>query len=164
MKSFRELEVWQKSHALVLDVYQVSASFPRTEQFGIISQLRRAAYSVPANIAEGFGRRTTKELLQSLNFASGSVEEMRYFVLLAGDLRYMQPLVAERLNRKIDSVGQMLGALAASLRARVSQTAMRDETVAGAAIHGKRVAGHGSRGTTKQDAIGSGRGKFEWDA
>lgn len=145
MKSFRDLEVWQKAHALALDIYQVSASFPRTEQFGIISQLRRAAYSVPANIAEGFGRRTTKELLQSLNFASGSVEEMRYFVLLASDLRYMQPPVTEKLNRKIDSVGQMIGALVSSLRNRAAQGMSQGRTNDPRASHGPRVTEHGSR-------------------
>ena len=66
LKSFRELEVWQKAHGLVLQTYRVTDKFPDRERFGIVSQIRRSAASVPANIAEGFGRRTTKELLQFL--------------------------------------------------------------------------------------------------
>ena len=63
IKGFQDLEVWQKAHRLVLEIYKVTNPFPRSEQFGIVSQLRRAAYSIPANLAEGYGRRSTKELL-----------------------------------------------------------------------------------------------------
>jgi four helix bundle protein len=83
LKTFRELEVWQKSHQLVLEIYRITRTFPQDERFGIVSQLRRATYSIPANIAEGFGRRSTKELIQCLAIANGSLEEVRYFVLLS---------------------------------------------------------------------------------
>ena len=83
LRSFTELEVWQKAHALVLDVYRVTDRFPDRERFGIVAQLRRAAASIPANIAEGFGRRTTKELLQSVAISNGSLEESRYFLILS---------------------------------------------------------------------------------
>jgi four helix bundle protein len=76
VKSFRDLEVWKKSHQLVLEIYRMTSTFPKDERFGIISQLRRAAYSIPANMAEGFGRRSTKELLQFLAISNGSIEEV----------------------------------------------------------------------------------------
>ena len=89
LKSFKELEVWQKAHQLVLQTYRVTDGFPDKEKYGIVSQVRRSAASVPANIAEGFGRRTTKELLQFLANANGSLEETRYFLLLSCDLGYL---------------------------------------------------------------------------
>jgi four helix bundle protein len=79
LKSFRELEVWQKAHSLVLEIYRVTARFPDSEKYGIVSQLRRAAMSIPANIAEGFGRRGTKEFLQCLAIGNGSLEETRFY-------------------------------------------------------------------------------------
>ena len=85
IKSFEELEVWQRAHKLALRIYQVTAKFPREEQFGLISQLRRASSAIAANIAEGYGRRTTKELLHSLRIANGEDEETRYFSLLSRD-------------------------------------------------------------------------------
>ena len=136
LKSFRELEVWQKAHALVLDTYRVTEPFPQRERFGIVAQIRRSAASVPANIAEGFGRRTTKELLQCLAIANGSLEETRYFLILSSDLKYLSVVDFERLDRQCEAVGQMLGALARSLRNRQ------------ASLHGSRVAGHGSRATS----------------
>jgi four helix bundle protein len=85
VKSFAELTVWRKSHQLTLEVYKLAAGFPRSERFGMISQLRRASASVPANIAQGFGRRTTKELLRSLQIAYDEMEETRYFLILSRD-------------------------------------------------------------------------------
>ena len=116
LKSFRELEVWQKAHALVLDIYRVTDKFPDRERFGIAAQIRRAAASIPANIAEGFGRRTTKELLQSLTISNGSLEETRYFLILSRDLRYLVPEDYQRLDQQCTSVAQMLSALVRSLR------------------------------------------------
>ncbi len=133
IKSFRELEVWQKAHALALDVYRLTNTFPDHERFGIVAQLRRAAASIPANIAEGFGRRTTKELLQSLTISNGSLEETRYFLILSNDLHYMAGDDYNRLDRGCDSIAQMLSALARSLRERANKT------------HGPRDTGHGSR-------------------
>ena len=80
--------VWRKSHELVVAVYQVSATFPRTELFGLTSQLRRAAVSVPANIAEGFVKRTKPDKARFLNIAQGSLEEARYYLILGRDLGY----------------------------------------------------------------------------
>jgi len=137
LKSFRELEVWQKAHALVLEVYRETTKFPDRERFGVISQLRRSSFSVPANIAEGFGRRTTGELLQFLAMANGSLEETRYFVSLSKDLGYMDTADAARLDRQCDSVGQMIGALTRSLRQRAAARTRNTS-------HGTRATGHAS--------------------
>lgn len=96
-------------------------------------RLRRSAASVPANIAEGFGRRSTKEFLQSLVISNGSLEETRYFLILSTDLHYLAANDYKRLDRQCDSIGQMLSALTRSLKGRIRSD------------HGSRVASHGSR-------------------
>ena len=88
-KSFRDLIVWQKAHQFVLSVYDATQSFPREEQYGLTSQFRRAAVSIPANIAEGFRKRTKSDKARFLNIAEGSLEECRYYLILAHDLRYL---------------------------------------------------------------------------
>jgi four helix bundle protein len=133
LKSFQELEVWQKAHHLVLQTYCVTDSFPDRERYGIVSQVRRSAASVPANIAEGFGRRTTKELLQFLANANGSLEEKRYFLLLSRDLGYVTKERYEELERECTSVAQMIGGLGRSLKSRL------------VGVHGPQVTSHGSR-------------------
>lgn len=135
LKSFHELEVWQKAHALVLDIYRVTEKFPDRERFGITAQLRRAAYSVPSNIAEGFGRRTTKEFLHFLTISNGSLEEARYFVLLSRDLKFLAAEEYELLDKKAVSIAQMLAALTRSLKNRAERGTNR----------GTRAAGRGSR-------------------
>jgi four helix bundle protein len=106
-RSFRDLLVWQKSHALALVVYEATAGFPRSEVFGLSSQMRRAAVSIPANIAEAFGRSTKPEKARMLNIAQGSLDELRYYLLLAGDLGYpLGPALAE----SAEEVGRMLDA------------------------------------------------------
>jgi len=87
-RSFQDLIVWQKAHAFVLAVYEVSRSFPREELYGLTSQLRRAAVSIPANIAEGFRKQSKIDKARFLNIAEGSLEECRYYVILASDLGY----------------------------------------------------------------------------
>jgi four helix bundle protein len=96
-KTFRDLIVWQKSHALTLSVYQLSASFPKTEMFGLTSQLRRAAVSVAANIAEGFKRRGGRDKARFLDIAQASLEECRYYLILAADLGYAETTPAMSL-------------------------------------------------------------------
>jgi four helix bundle protein len=88
-QKFEDLIVWQKSHALVLAVYKATAKFPKEEMYGLVSQMRRAAVSVPANIAEGFKRRGRTDKARVLNIAQGSLEELRYYFLLSGDLGYV---------------------------------------------------------------------------
>jgi four helix bundle protein len=93
-KEFRDLVLWQKAHGLVLYVYNLSRTFPKYELYGLTSQIRRAAVSVPANIAEGFKKRTVGEKIRYLNVAQGSLEECRYFLILIKDLGYAETKVA----------------------------------------------------------------------
>lgn len=87
-KSFEDIEIWKKAHAWVLSVYRFSESFPKHELFGLSSQLRRAAVSVPANFAEGFKKLGKADKLRFYNIAQGSLEECRYYLILARDLGY----------------------------------------------------------------------------
>src|SRR5262245_51685634 len=96
---FTDLIVWQKAHALVLSVYRKSALFPKHELYGLTSQLRRAAVSVPANIAEGFRKRSRADKARLMNIAQGSLEEVRYYIILAKDLEYSTP---DQLIEQID--------------------------------------------------------------
>jgi len=90
MRDFRKLSVWQKSHALTLDVYQATAPFPRQEVFGLTSQLRRSAAGIAANIAEGCGRSSDKDFARFLTVVLGSASESEYHVLLAFGLGYLK--------------------------------------------------------------------------
>lgn len=106
-QSFRDLFVWQKRHALVLEVYKLTRGFPREELFGRTSQMRRAAVSVPANIAEGFKRRGKPDKARQLNIAQGSLEELQYYFILCTDLKY---LPADPVGDRANEVGRMLTA------------------------------------------------------
>jgi four helix bundle protein len=139
IKGFQDLEVWSRAHRLVLDVYRLTIQFPRTEQFGVISQLRRAAYSIPANIAEGSGRRSTRELLHFLDLSNGSLQELRYFLLLSRDLRYLPPVEYERLQGDLKSIAEMLEALSRSLRRRLTSP-VEVSSPSRITEHGSRVA------------------------
>jgi len=90
-KTFEDLVVWQKAHALVLDVYRVTTQFPKEEIFGLTSQLRRAAVSVPSNIVEGFNRLGKADKLKFYNYSEASLEETRYQLMLAQDLKFADP-------------------------------------------------------------------------
>ena len=87
-KNYTDLLVWQKSHVLVLDIYRITKQFPKEEVFSLTSQFRRAAVSVPANIAEGFARNGVKDKLRFYNIAAGSLNEVGYYLLLSKDLDY----------------------------------------------------------------------------
>ncbi len=113
-KTFRDLKVWQKAHALVLEVYEVSATFPRAETYGLTSQLRRAAVSVPSNIAEGFRRRGRADKARFFNLAEASLDEASYLLLLARELRYGDDRL---LQPQVDEVCRMLSAYARSVSA-----------------------------------------------
>ena len=106
-RTFRELEVWRKAHEFVLATYEVSAALPRNETFGLISQMRRAAVSIPANIAEGFRRRGKADKARFMNLAEGSLEESRYYLILVKDLGYAETV---RLGELLDEVGRLLWA------------------------------------------------------
>lgn len=117
MKDFRELKVWQKAHALALSVYRRTAQFPSSEMYGITSQTRRAASSIPANIAEGCGRDGDKELARFLHIAMGSASELEYHILLAMDLEYLKQMDHTDLNNEVVEVKRMLAALIHKLKA-----------------------------------------------
>jgi four helix bundle protein len=104
-KSFRDLVVWLKAHGLALEVYRITRDFPRAELYGLTSQFRRSAVSVPANIAEGFRRRGAADKARCLNIAEGSLEESRYYMILARDLGYAD---TEKTWELSEEVGRLL--------------------------------------------------------
>ncbi|MGA2618033.1 MAG: four helix bundle protein [Thermoguttaceae bacterium] len=106
-KSFQDLIVWQKAHALVLQVYAETRAFPRQELYGLTSQFRRAAVSIPANIAEGFRKQSKQDKARFLNISEGSLEECRYYLILARDLGH---LGNGPLWELIEEVGRLLHA------------------------------------------------------
>ncbi len=111
MVHWKDLKVWQKAHALVVEVYRLTSTFPKEELYGLTSQLRRSSSSVPANMVEGQSRNTTKEYLQFLYNARGSLEETRYHLLLAHDLECLEKEPYERLEGQYEEVSQMLNPL-----------------------------------------------------
>lgn len=112
-EKFQDLIVWQKAHALVLAVYKMTRLFPREELFGLTSQMRRSAMPVPANIAEGFKRRGRADKVRVLNIAEGSLEELRYFLILAVDLGYTQQ---GSHFEQAEEVARMLSAYSSSIQ------------------------------------------------
>ncbi|MHB8172392.1 MAG: four helix bundle protein [Thermincolia bacterium] len=115
VQSFEDLGVWQKAHALVLKIYEVSAGFPVDERFGLTGQLRRAAASIPTNIAEGHGRQYTKEYIQFLFIAKGSLNETKYLLRLTKDLRFLSNEDFIFMIKGYDEVSRMLRGLITSL-------------------------------------------------
>ena len=116
LKSFTELKVWQKAYALCLEIYKLTKVFPATEKFGLISQLRRAAISVPSNIAEGYGRKTTGEYIYALYIAYGSLCELETQLMISHDLNYMDKKRFVLLSEEQSEVGKMLNGLIKSLQ------------------------------------------------
>ena len=111
-KSFEELVVWQKAHQLVLAVYRLSRTFPRSETYGLSSQFRRASVSIAANIAEGFRKRGKADKLRFLNIAQGSLEESRYYLILTRDLGYgdvseLEPVLVE-VSKLLEAYSQAI--------------------------------------------------------
>ncbi|HET8753760.1 MAG TPA: four helix bundle protein [Salinimicrobium sp.] len=111
MVDYRNYKVWQKAHQLVLDIYTATATFPSSEKFNLVSQINRAAVSIPTNIVEGCGRETQKELIRFLYISSGSAHELEYLVLLSKDLGFMKAEVVEELFSKITEIKKMLASL-----------------------------------------------------
>jgi four helix bundle protein len=112
-RSFQDLVVWQKSHALVLQIYKMTTGFPKHELFGLTSQMRRAAVSVPANIAEAFSKKSRADKARILNISQASLEELRYYLILAADLNY----ASKGERTELDDVARMLGAYMRTLLA-----------------------------------------------
>ena len=114
VRTFQDLQVWQRGHELVLGTYRITRKFPDTEKFGLVTQLRRSAVSVCANIAEG-GKKSRKDFHRFLEIADGSLEETKYHLILAKDLRYISENEFELLFEKANTVGRMLNGLKNSL-------------------------------------------------
>jgi four helix bundle protein len=106
-KSFLDLTVWQKAHAFVLQVYKATRGFPKEELYGLTSQFRRAAVSIPANIAEGFRKESKQDKARFLNISEGSLEECRYYLILAHDLGHIDKGALWALS---EDVGRLLNA------------------------------------------------------
>ena len=122
LKNYRELLVWQKSYRLCIEVYKITRDFPKEEKFGLTSQIRRAVVSVPSNIAEGYGRKTSLEYIHALYVAYGSHCELETQILLSGDLGYIQVEDMQKLQENIAEVERMLKALIKSLERKVSKS------------------------------------------
>jgi len=103
-KNFNDLIVWQKAHKLVLEIYKLTKDFPEEEAYGLTSQIRRAAVSIPANIAEGFKRRGKADKLRFYNIAQASLTEVQYFIILANDLKYGNTSVINSLSEEISKI------------------------------------------------------------
>src|SRR5262245_1069869 len=113
-RSFRDLMVWRKAHEFVLAVYRLTDSFPDREKFGLSHQMRRAAVSIPANIAEGFGKRSRAEKARFLDIAEGSLEECRYYLILTQDLGYGETV---SLISALEEASRLLNAYARAILA-----------------------------------------------
>src|ERR1035441_1959083 len=111
-RTFQDLVVWQKAHQFVLAAYGLTAAFPKQEIYGLSSQMRRAAVSIPANIAEGFRRRGKPDKARFMNIAEGSIEECRYYLILATDLGYGD---TAKLTKSLEEVSRLLNAYAAAI-------------------------------------------------
>ena len=111
MRDYRKYKVWELSHQVTLEIYKLTQGFPKEEIFGMISQMRRASYSIPANIAEGCGRESDAEFKRFLIIAQGSANELEYFTVLAKDLGYMEQDFFLVLNDKVDKVRRSLHSL-----------------------------------------------------
>jgi four helix bundle protein len=115
LKNYKELKVWQKAYQLCLEIYKITKGFPKEETYGLTSQVRRSAVSIPSNIAEGYGRKTTSEYIRSLYIAYGSNCELETQTLLSGDLGYIEAAKLKKVQDGIGEVERMLKALIRSL-------------------------------------------------
>ncbi|MGO9084734.1 MAG: four helix bundle protein [Candidatus Sulfotelmatobacter sp.] len=116
MTDFKQLKVWRKAHEMTLDIYHLTAAFPKEEMYGLTSQLRRASASIGANIAEGCGRRSDGEMCRFLQIARGSASEVEYHTLLARDLHFLADKDCEMVTRQADELQRMLTGLMRSVR------------------------------------------------
>jgi len=116
MQNYKELRVWEKAHSFTLKVYEASRFFPKDEVYSLTNQLRRAASSIPANIAEGCGKNSQLEFAHFLNIALGSANESEYFLILSRDLRYLNEENFSELTNSINEVKAMLISLIGKVR------------------------------------------------
>ena len=122
MRPHHSLDAWKKSIDFVVDVYKMTDSFPKEEKFGLSSQIRRPAVSIPANIAEGAARKSDKEFLQFLSIAQGSTSEVETEILIAYRLGYLEKQDHETLYRSLNDIGQMITGLSKHLKQKQTST------------------------------------------
>jgi four helix bundle protein len=116
IRSFQDLNIWKEAHYLTLEIYKITKNFPKEEVYGITSQLRRAATSIASNIAEGMGRNTTKELLNFIYNARGSLSEVVYYLILVKDLGYIKTENFENLYSRYNGLGRGINAFISKLK------------------------------------------------
>ena len=119
--SWQDLIVWEKAHDLVLEIYKLTKDFPRSEVYSLVDQIKRAGYSVPANIVEGHSKSSKKEFLRYLYISRGSLEELRYFLLLAKDLSYITKRKYNDFENKLTEISYLLNQLIKSLTSTTSK-------------------------------------------
>ena len=107
-QDFKKLEVWKLAHQFSLDIYRLTSQFPKDERFAMVQQLRRASYSIGANIAEGAGRKTGKDFARALYNSFGSAKEIENFLILAKDMNYIDVCNFNAFNQQLESIGKML--------------------------------------------------------
>jgi len=117
MRNFRKYQVWELGHQITLDVYKLTTSFPKDEQYGLTSQMRRASSSVPANIAEGCGRESEVEFKRFLVIANDSATELEYFLILIKDLNFVSEKEINNLVGKVDQLKRSLNKLISKINA-----------------------------------------------
>lgn len=118
IRSYQDLDVWRKAMDLVTEVYTLTQAFPREEMYGLTSQVRRAVVSIPANIAEGWGRKSRKEYIQFLRIARGSLLELETLLMIAVNLNYLPPAKAQPTLARVEEISRMLSGLMSSLNRR----------------------------------------------
>ena len=120
IKSYKDLIVWQKSIDLVSEIYSATKTFPNEEKFGIVNQLNRAVVSIPANIAEGWGRESSKNYLQFLRISRGSLMEVETLILISKNLKYIDEEKFKLISNKIEEVGKILQGLIKSIQQKIT--------------------------------------------
>jgi len=116
IRSYKDLRIWQKSIELVKEIYLITKEFPKEEIYGLTSQMRRSAISIPSNIAEGKMRQHTNEYIQFLYIALGSCAELDTQLVIAGELRYFSPKIESNLSEKVDYISRMIRSLIKKIR------------------------------------------------
>jgi four helix bundle protein len=117
MRNFQKLSVWEKSHTLTLAIYKSTSSFPKEELYGLVSQMRRSASSIPTNIAEGCGQNTQPQFARFLNIAFGSASELEYQIILSKDLEFFDKNTFKELTKNITEIKRMLASLLKKVQA-----------------------------------------------
>jgi four helix bundle protein len=121
MKPHQDLDVWKLSFQYVKEIYEITALFPASEKFGIISQIRRAAVSIPTNIAEGAGRHSKKEFLYFLNIARGSLSELDTLIILSHAIGYMEEMTMNEYVIRLERISKILNGLVRKINAELTQ-------------------------------------------